>query len=89
MQRLAYVARGIGSICVLVKKGAARGKIEERSASQQRQPVAQGLSSENSFLRAHWSTLHRNTLDGRKKTLVAKLSYNPLNGLLDPATIPA
>jgi hypothetical protein len=89
VQRLAYVARGIGSICVLMKKGAASGKIEQRHTSQQCQPVAQGLSSENSFLRTHWSTLHCSSLDGRKKTLVAKLSSNPLNGLLDRATIPA
>jgi len=74
---------------VLVKKGAARGKIEQRRTSQQRQPVTQSLSSENSFLGTHRSTLHRNTLDGRKQALVANMSSNPLNGLLDPATIPA
>jgi hypothetical protein len=71
VQRLAYVARGIGSICVLVKKGAARGKIEQRSASQQRHEAASSVSPETGYPQVHKPTLQLSTLDVRLSALVA------------------
>jgi hypothetical protein len=62
---------------MLVKKSAARGEIEQRGASQQRQRAARNRSPENSFLRIHLSTLYLSTLDARTNRLVA--NKTPLN----------
>jgi hypothetical protein len=40
VQRLANMASGIGAFAVFVKETAARGKVQQRSASQQRQCAA-------------------------------------------------
>ena len=87
VQRLADVAGGIGPLLMFVEDRAARGKIEQRGASQQRQRAAPNRSSENSFPRIHLSTLHRSTLDVRTSRLVANKTRQTVNGFLDPATI--
>jgi len=86
VQRLADMARGIGPIRMLVEERAARCKIEQRSASQQRQRAVHNSSPENHFLRIHLSTLHLSTLDARTNGLVA--NKTPLTGIgfLDLAT---
>ena len=53
VQRLAHMAGGIRPIGMFVEERAARGKIEKRGASQQRQRAAHSGSPENSFLRIH------------------------------------
>ena len=86
VQRLADMAGSVGPIRMLVEERAARCKIEQRSASQQRQRAAHSHSPENSFLRIHLSTLHLSTLDARTNGLVA--NKTPLTGIgfLDLAT---
>src|SRR5712664_3083682 len=53
VQRLADVAGGIGPIRMFVEERAARRKIEQRGASQQRQRVAHNRSPENGYAPVH------------------------------------
>ena len=89
VQRLADMAGGIRPIRMLVEQSAARGKKEQRGASQQRQRAAHEHSSEDGPLRLHQATLQLSTLDGRTSRLVANKAPKEVNGLLDPATIRA
>ena len=66
VQGLAHMAGGIGPIRMFVEERAARGKIEQRGASQQRQRAAGNPSFENAFLRMHLSTRYLSLLDVRK-----------------------
>ena len=71
VQRLADMAGVLGSIRMLVEQRSARRKIEQRSASQQRQRAARSHLPENRFLRMHLSTLYLSILDVRAGGLVA------------------
>ena len=74
VQRLADMAGVLRPIRMLVEERSARGEIEQRGASHQRQRVARNRSSENGFLRMHLSTFYRSILDGRTSRLVANKS---------------
>jgi hypothetical protein len=71
VQRLADMASVLGSIRMLVEERAARDKIEQCGASQQRQRAAPNISSENSSMQIHVFTLYLSTFDVRKPRLVA------------------
>src|SRR5216684_4254839 len=71
VQRLADMASVLRSIRMLVEERAARDKIEQCGASQQRQRAARSPSPENCFLQIHLSTLYLTTLDGPMCNLVA------------------
>jgi len=53
VQRLAHMAGGIGPIRMFVEERTARGEIEQRDASQQRQRATSNGSSKNGFLQIH------------------------------------
>ncbi len=87
VQRLADMAGRIGPIRMLVEERTARGKIDQRRTSYQRQRAAHLASPENRSPQIHLSTLYRSTLDVRTSGLVANKTPQTVNGFLDPATI--
>jgi hypothetical protein len=56
VERLAYMAGGIGPIGMPVENGAAYGKIQQRGTTEQRQPSARHRSSEHQFMHIHLAT---------------------------------
>ena len=68
MQRLANMAGRIGPIRMLVEQGAARCKIEQRSASQKRQRATRSVRSEDSSPVVHRATVYLSTSDGRQSS---------------------
>ena len=64
VQCLTDMAGRIGTICVLVKERSARGKIEQRGTSQQRQTPAHSGSSEQDSHRIHHTEIYLSTTDG-------------------------
>ena len=71
VQRLTDMAGGVGPIRMLVEERAARGKIQQRGASQQRQSAAHNRSPENGYPPVHKRHFELSTLDEWKSQLVA------------------
>ena len=87
VQRLADMAGRIGPIRMLVEERTARGKIDQRRTSYQRQRAAHLASPENRSPQIHLSTLYLITFDGPIGGLVANRTPAFTKCFLDHATI--
>jgi hypothetical protein len=79
VQRLADVASSFWTTRMMVEQAAARSKIQQNSAGQDRQRSASDSPSEDSPTQSHKALSQPSTLDAGAGGLDAKRCYRPLS----------